>query len=92
MLLSSGRQDVGSEEDGYFKGMDEGARIFFFMMGPRTGGVVTVTQSTPQLATLAVQIRKCSMTLARLIIPSTVSITLTAIGRFMEIGNNVFMA
>ncbi len=28
--LSSGRQDVGSEEDGYAKGMDEGARIFFY--------------------------------------------------------------
>ncbi len=28
--LSSGRQDIGSEEDGYAKGMDEGARIFFY--------------------------------------------------------------
>lgn len=28
--LSSGRQDIGSEEDGYAKGMEEGARIFFY--------------------------------------------------------------
>lgn len=28
--LSSGMQDIGSEEDGYAKGMDEGARIFFY--------------------------------------------------------------
>ncbi len=28
--LSSGRQDVGSEEDGYVGGMEEGARIFFY--------------------------------------------------------------
>jgi alanyl-tRNA synthetase len=28
--LSSGMQDIGSEEDGYAMGMDEGARIFFY--------------------------------------------------------------
>lgn len=28
--LSNGMQDIGSEEDGYAKGMDEGARIFFY--------------------------------------------------------------
>lgn len=28
--LSNGMQDIGSEEDGYAKGMEEGARIFFY--------------------------------------------------------------
>ena len=28
--LSSGMQDIGSEEDGYANGMEEGARIFFY--------------------------------------------------------------
>ncbi len=28
--LSTGMQDIGSEEDGYQKGMDDGARIFFY--------------------------------------------------------------
>ena len=28
--LSSGMQDIGSEEDGYAKGMSDGARIFFY--------------------------------------------------------------
>ena len=28
--LSNGQQDIGSEEDGYEKGMEEGARIFFY--------------------------------------------------------------
>ena len=91
--LSNGMQDIGSEADGYAKGMDEGARIFFYdgskNWWSRNGAPETTPVGDP-----------CGPDTEMFYdfgTPHNPSYgehchPKCDCGRFMEIGNNVFMA
>lgn len=91
--LSSGMQDIGSEADGYAKGMDDGARIFYYdgskNWWSRAGAPETTPVGDP-----------CGPDTEMFYDFGTPHNTEYGenchpncdCGRFMEIGNNVFMA
>lgn len=92
--LSNGMQDIGSEEDGYQKGMQDGARIFFYDGSKNWWSRNGSPESTPigdpcgpdtEMFYLFDQV-KHDPSFGEFCHPNC------DCGRFMEIGNNVFMA
>ncbi len=92
--LSSGTQDIGSEEDGYAKGMQDGARIFFYDGSKNWWSRNGAPESTPigdpcgpdsEMFYLFDQVEH-NPEFGEHCHPNC------DCGRFMEIGNNVFMA
>ena len=92
--LSSGMQDIGSEEDGYAKGMDEGARIFFYDGSKNWWSRNGAPESTPigdpcgpdsEMFYLFEDVEH-DPSFGEFCHPNC------DCGRFMEIGNKVFMA
>lgn len=92
--LSNGMQDVGSEEDGYAKGMEDGARIFFYDGSKNWWSRNGAPESTPigdpcgpdsEMFYLFDNVQH-NPEFGEHCHPNC------DCGRFMEIGNNVFMA
>ena len=92
--LSSGMQDIGSEEDGYASGMQDGARIFFYDGSKNWWSRNGSPESTPigdpcgpdtEMFYLFDQVEH-DTSFGEFCHPNC------DCGRFMEIGNNVFMA
>lgn len=92
--LSNGMQDIGSEEDGYQKGMQDGARIFFYDGSKNWWSRNGAPENTPvgdpcgpdsEMFYLFDQV-KHDPSFGEHCHPNC------DCGRFMEIGNNVFMA
>lgn len=92
--LSNGMQDIGSEEDGYQKGMDQGARIFFYdgskNWWSRNGAPETTPVGDPcgpdSEMFYEFDFIEHNTEYGEYCHPNC------DCGRFMEIGNNVFMA
>ena len=92
--LSNGVQDIGSEDDGYAKGMEDGARIFFYDGSKNWWSRNGAPESTPigdpcgpdsEMFYLFDQVEH-DPSFGEHCHPNC------DCGRFMEIGNNVFMA
>ena len=92
--LSNGMQDIGSEEDGYQKGMQDDARIFFYDGSKNWWSRNGSPESTPigdpcgpdtEMFYLFDQVEH-NPSFGEYCHPNC------DCGRFMEIGNNVFMA
>lgn len=92
--LSNGMQDIGSEEDGYANGMQDGARIFFYDGSKNWWSRNGAPESTPigdpcgpdsEMFYLFDTIEH-DKSFGEFCHPNC------DCGRFMEIGNNVFMA
>lgn len=92
--MTNGMQDIGSEEDGYAKGMDDGARIFFYDGSKNWWSRNGAPESTPigdpcgpdsEMFYLFDSIEH-NPEYGEFCHPNC------DCGRFMEIGNNVFMA
>ena len=92
--LSNGMQDIGSEEDGYAKGMEDDARIFFYDGSKNWWSRNGAPESTPigdpcgpdsEMFYLFDQVEH-DPSFGEFCHPNC------DCGRFMEIGNNVFMA
>ena len=92
--LSNGMQDIGSEEDGYAKGMEDGARIFFYDGSKNWWSRNGAPESTPIGD-------PCGPDSEMFYLFDNVAHNPEFgehchpncdCGRFMEIGNNVFMA
>lgn len=92
--LSSGMQDIGSEEDGYAKGMENDARIFFYDGSKNWWSRNGAPESTPigdpcgpdsEMFYLFDEVEH-DPSFGEHCHPNC------DCGRFMEIGNNVFMA
>lgn len=91
--LSNGMQDIGSEEDGYHKGMEEGARIFFYDGSKNWWSRNGAPESTP----IGDPCGPDSEMFYDFGTPHDPAYGEHChpncdCGRFMEIGNNVFMA
>lgn len=91
--LSSGMQDIGSEEDGYAKGMEDGARIFFYDGSKNWWSRNGAPESTP----IGDPCGPDSEMFYDFGTPHNPEYGEYChpncdCGRFMEIGNNVFMA
>ncbi|HMS93084.1 MAG TPA: alanine--tRNA ligase [Candidatus Saccharibacteria bacterium] len=91
--LSSGMQDIGSEEDGYAKGMEDGARIFFYDGSKNWWSRNGAPESTP----IGDPCGPDSEMFYDFGTPHNSEYGEYChpncdCGRFMEIGNNVFMA
>lgn len=92
--LSNGMQDIGSEEDGYQKGMEEGARIFFYDGSKNWWSRNGAPESTPvgdpcgpdSEMFYEFDFVEHNPEFGEHCHPNC------DCGRFMEIGNNVFMA
>ncbi len=91
--LSSGMQDIGSEEDGYSKGMEDGARIFFYDGSKNWWSRNGAPESTPVGDPCGPDSEMFydfgtphNPEYGEFCHPNC------DCGRFMEIGNNVFMA
>lgn len=92
--LSNGMQDIGSEEDGYQKGMQEGARIFFYDGSKNWWSRNGAPESTPvgdpcgpdSEMFYEFDFVEHNPEFGEHCHPNC------DCGRFMEIGNNVFMA
>lgn len=91
--LSSGMQDIGSEEDGYSKGMEHGARIFFYDGSKNWWSRNGAPESTPVGDPCGPDSEMFydfgtphNPEYGEFCHPNC------DCGRFMEIGNNVFMA
>jgi alanyl-tRNA synthetase len=92
--LSNGQQDIGSEEDGYAKGMDDGARIFYYDGSKNWWSRNGAPENTPvgdpcgpdsEMFYLFENVEH-DKSFGEHCHPNC------DCGRFMEIGNNVFMA
>ena len=92
--LSNDTQDIGSEDDGYAKGMNDGARIFFYDGSKNWWSRNGAPESTPigdpcgpdtEMFYLFDQVEH-DTSFGEYCHPNC------DCGRFMEIGNNVFMA
>ncbi|MFZ2545104.1 MAG: alanine--tRNA ligase [Candidatus Saccharimonadales bacterium] len=92
--LTNGQQDIGSEQDGYAKGMEDGARIFYYdgskNWWSRNGAPETTPIGDPcgpdsEMFYLFDQVEH-NTEFGEFCHPNC------DCGRFMEIGNNVFMA
>lgn len=92
--LSNGMQDIGSEEDGYRKGMEQGARIFFYDGSKNWWSRNGAPESTPvgdpcgpdSEMFYEFDFVEHNPEYGEFCHPNC------DCGRFMEIGNNVFMA
>jgi len=92
--LSNGMQDIGSEEDGYRKGMEQGARIFFYDGSKNWWSRNGAPESTPvgdpcgpdSEMFYEFDFIEHDTSYGEHCHPNC------DCGRFMEIGNNVFMA
>lgn len=92
--LSNGQQDIGSEEDGYAKGMEEGARIFYYDGSKNWWSRNGAPENTPigdpcgpdSEMFYEFDFVEHDKSFGEHCHPNC------DCGRFMEIGNNVFMA